>query len=50
MNIQLAMECNYFWYQSSYYVQTKGVAMRVRYAPSVANLFMNTWEEEYVHR
>lgn len=44
--LKLTMECNYFWYRGEYYVQTKGVAMGVKYAPSVANLFMNKWEDE----
>lgn len=48
--LQLAMSCNYFWYnQNYYYVQTKGVAVGARYAPSVANLLMNMWEEEYIY-
>lgn len=47
--LQLAMECKNFWYDHKYYVQTKGVVMGVRYAPSIGNLLMNMWEEEYVY-
>lgn len=47
--LKMAMECNYFWYNNNYYVQTKGVAMGARYAPSVANLFLDMWEEEYIY-
>lgn len=47
--LQLSMECNYFWYNKNHYLQTKGVAMGARYAPSIANLFMDMWEEEYVY-
>lgn len=47
--LQLAMESNYFWYRKNYCVQTKRVAMGARYAPSVANLFMNMWEEKYIY-
>lgn len=47
--LKMAMECNYFWYSNNYYVQTKGVAMGARYAPSVANLFLDMWEEEYIY-
>ncbi|XP_073466581.1 ribonuclease inhibitor-like [Aquarana catesbeiana] len=39
--LKLAMECKYFWYNKDYFVQTKAVAMGARYAPSVANLYMN---------
>lgn len=46
--LKLAMENNYLWYKKEYYVQTKGVAMGAHYAPSVANLFMDMWEEEYI--
>lgn len=44
--LQLAMGNNYFWYQGTYCNQTKGVAMGARYAPSVANLVLNKWEQE----
>lgn len=47
--LKMAMESNYFWYKKNYYVQTKEVAMEARYAPSVANLFMNMWEEEHIY-
>lgn len=43
------MESNYFWYKKNDYVQTKGVAMGTRYAPSVSNLFMNMWEIRYIY-
>lgn len=46
--LKMAMACNYFWHDRKYYVQTKGVAMGARYAPSVANLFMDLWEEQYI--
>lgn len=46
----MAMQCNYFWYNKAFFVQTKGVAMGARYAPSVANLLMNLWEEEYIYK
>lgn len=47
--LQLAMESNYFWYQKDFYVQKKGVAMGAKYAPSVANLFMDMLEERYIY-
>lgn len=47
--LKMAMECNYFWYDKKYFIQTKAVAMGVQYAPSVANLLMNLWEDEYIY-
>lgn len=46
---KMAMNGNYFWYKGDHYVQTKGVAMRARCDPSVANLSMNKWEEEQIY-
>lgn len=42
------MSHNYFWHKGDYYTQTKGVAMGAKYAPSVANIFLNRWEEEQI--
>ncbi|KAM5129386.1 vomeronasal type-2 receptor 26-like [Mantella aurantiaca] len=42
------MEGNYFWYDSLFYRQFKGVAMGAKFAPSVANLFMSKWESEAI--
>lgn len=47
--LRLAMSHNYFWHKGEYYTQTKGVAMGAKYAPSVANLFLNRWEEEQIY-
>lgn len=47
--LEMAISNNYFWYTSDYYVQTKGVAMGAKYVPSVANIFMNRWEEEQIY-
>lgn len=46
--LQMAMSHNYFWHKGDYYTQIKGVAMGAKYAPSVANIFLNRWEEEQV--
>lgn len=43
------MSHNYFWHKVEYYTQTKGVAMGANYAPSVANFFLNKWEEEQMY-
>lgn len=48
--LRMAMSHNYFWYKGEHYTQTKGVAMGTKYAPSVANLFLNRWEEEQIYR
>lgn len=41
---------NYFWYDHQFYLQTRGVAMGAKFAPSVANLFMAHWEEDAVFK
>ena len=41
---------NYFWYDKQFYLQTRGVAMGARFAPSVANLFMAHWEEQAIYK
>lgn len=47
--LQLAMSHKYFWHKGDYYTEIKGVAMGVKYAPSVDNLFLNRWEEEQIY-
>lgn len=42
------MEHNYFWHSGAYYLQTRGVAIRVKFAPSMAYLFMAKWGEDLV--
>lgn len=46
--LELAMSHNFFWHESKFFRQKKGVAMGAKYAPSVANLFMSHWEEEAI--
>ena len=48
--LKIAMGNNYFWAQGDFYKQIKGVAMGARYAPSVANLVLNRWEEETIFK
>ena len=48
--LELAMINNHFWYQGTHYNQVKGVAMGARYALSVANLVLNKWEQEQIHK
>lgn len=43
--LRFATQHNYFWFQSQFYTQIRGVAMGAKYAPSLANLFMAQWEE-----
>lgn len=43
--LKMAMRSNYFWFQGEYYSQIKGAAMGAHYAPSVANLVLNKWEQ-----
>lgn len=42
------MDFNYFRFNRSYYLQTKGVTMGSTYAPSAANLFMDEFESTYI--
>lgn len=44
-----AMVHNYMWYNDSYYLQTRGVAMGAKFVPSLANLFMVRWEEGVIY-
>lgn len=43
------LQHNYFWYNMEYYRQLNGVGMGAKYAPSVANIFMDKWEEEILY-
>ena len=44
----MAMKNNFFWHNHKYYSQIKGVGMGNKYAPSVANIFLNKWENEEI--
>lgn len=47
--LRFAMMHNYFWFGGSCYLQTRGVAMGAKFAPSMANLFMAKWEKDVVY-
>ena len=47
--LRLAMSHNHFWHKGEFLTQTKGVAMGAKYAPSVANIFLNHWEAEQIY-
>lgn len=47
--LKMAMGNNYFWFKGEYYNQIKGVAMGAGFAPSVANLGLNKWEQESIY-
>lgn len=47
--LRLAMTNNLFWYGGQHYNQIKGISMWAKYAPSVANIFLNKWEEEVIY-
>lgn len=40
---------NYFWFNSKFYIEKKGVAMGIKFTPSLANLFMANWVEDVVY-
>lgn len=42
---------NYFWFNSKFYIQTTGIAMGAKFAPSLVSLFIAKWEENvaYAH-
>lgn len=48
--LRFCLAKNYFWYNRRFFLQTRGVAMGARFAPSVANLFMAHWEEEVIYK
>lgn len=48
--LQLATTNNHFWYQGTHYNQIKGVAIGARYAPSIAKLVLNKWEQEFIYK
>ena len=39
---------NHFMFQDNHYLQTKGVSMGSKASPSIANLFVGLFEEDYV--
>ncbi|CAJ0946822.1 unnamed protein product [Ranitomeya imitator] len=46
--LEYALFHNYFVFKDRYYLQKRGVAMGAAFAPSYANLFMGSWEHDYV--
>lgn len=46
-SLEYSLSHNYYWYDHNYYRQIQGVAMRAKYAPSVANLHMAQWEDDF---
>lgn len=46
--IDTLLENNYFRYDASYYLQTKGVAKGSAFAPSAVNLFMANFEQSLI--
>lgn len=42
------MANNYFWHNCSYFNQIRGVAVGVKYAPSVTNLLLSQWREKEI--
>lgn len=48
--LKYSLEHNYFWYEKTFFRQIQGIAMGVKYAPSVANLYMQEWEENALYK
>lgn len=46
--VDLLLEKNYFRFEDTFYLQTKGVSMRSSFAPSISNLFMAQLEDKYI--
>lgn len=46
--LEFCLQHNFFWYYNRFYLQTKGIAMGAKFAPSVANLYMAKREAEGV--
>lgn len=47
--IDFGLTRNYFWFGKRFYNQATGTAMGAKFAPRFANLFMQSWEDEYLH-
>lgn len=47
--LAFGIQHNYFWYNAEYYRQLTGIGMGAKYAPSVANIFMASWEEDAIY-
>lgn len=43
--LDLCLSHNYFCYGNKFYLKQRGVAMRAKFAPTIANLFMAEWED-----
>lgn len=46
---EFALTHNYFWYEDTFFLQKRGVAMGAKFAPGFANLFMGLWEEHFIY-
>ncbi|CAJ0965326.1 unnamed protein product [Ranitomeya imitator] len=46
--LDFALRHNFFLFDRVFYLQTSGVAMGARCAPSFANLFLEWWESTFV--
>lgn len=46
--LEFAMEHNYFFFDGEFYLQATVVAMGAKFAPSLANLFMALWENDFL--
>lgn len=47
--LDFAMGRNYFWFDGTYYLQNRGVAMGAKFAQSMSNLFMAKLEEDVTY-
>jgi len=48
--LELVLTCNNFEFNGQHFLQTQGVAMGTRVAPTIANLVMGAFEEKYIYQ
>lgn len=45
----LILTCNYFMFEDNFYLQCRGIAMVVNVAPTFANIFVASMEEDSIY-
>ena len=48
--LNLVLKCNCFRFNNDYFLQTNGTAIRTRFAPTYAIIFMNDFQERVVYK
>lgn len=48
MSDDFLLQHNYFIFDQIFYLQCRGASMGAKFSPSLANLYMGWWEEEFL--